>query len=207
MSAEIFTIGHSTHSIEVFIGLLRQHQMTMICDVRSIPYSRYNPQYNRENLKRSLTERNIVYVFMGRELGARSDNPQCYRHGQVQYERLAREPRFIEGIRWLRTEMNTHRIALLCAEKEPLACHRTILVCRNLRANNLEIQHILEDGTLEDHRSIEKRLVQLYHIEPDMFHNDAQCIEEAYDKQAENIAYVNKDMLAKEEQLIPIVVK
>lgn len=188
--AEIFTIGHSTHSIDVFIGLLQQHQITMLCDVRSIPYSRYNPQYNRENLKRALAERNIVYVFMGKELGVRSDNPHCYRHGRVQYERLAQEPHFIESIHWLREEMKTHRIALLCAEKDPLTCHRTILVCRNLRANDLDIQHILEDGTLAHHREIEKRLMQLHHIEPDMFHNEAQCIEKAYDKQAEKIAYV-----------------
>ena len=199
--AEIFTIGHSTHSIDVFIRLLQQHQITMICDVRSIPYSRYNPQYNRENLKRSLEKHRIIYVFMGKELGVRSDNPQCYCHGQVQYERLAREPRFIEGIHWLRTEMKTHRIALLCAEKDPLTCHRTILVCRNLRANDLEIQHILEDGTLEHHGNIEKRLMQFYHIEPDLFHNNAQCIEEAYNKQAEKIAYISKAILAKEDKL------
>jgi len=197
MNAEIFTIGHSTHSIDVFIELLQQHRIAVICDVRSIPYSRYNPQYNRENLKRALAERDIVYVFMGKELGVRSENPQCYRHGQVQYKRLAQEPTFIKGIHWLREEMKTHRIALLCAEKDPLTCHRTILVCRNLRANDIEIQHILEDGTLKHHREIEQQLMQLHHIEPDMFHTEAQCIEEAYDKQAEKIAYVNNDMLAK----------
>ena len=92
MSAEIFTIGHSTHSIDVFIELLRQHRVSAVCDVRSIPYSRYNPQYNRENLKRSLEKHHILYVFMGKEFGVRSENPQCYCHGQVQYERLAQEP-------------------------------------------------------------------------------------------------------------------
>lgn len=197
MKSEIFTIGHSIHSIDVFVELLLQHRITAICDVRSIPYSQYNPQFNRENLKQALTNVNIVYVFMGKELGARSENAQCYRHGQVQFDRLAREPLFIKGINRLREGMKTYRIALLCAEKDPITCHRTILVCRNLRAIDIEIQHILEDGTLEHHHDAEQRLMRLHKIEPDMFHNEAQCIEEAYDKQAEKIAYIDQNALVK----------
>ena len=197
MKNEIFTIGHSTHSIDVFIELLLQHEITAICDVRSIPYSQYNPQFNREHLKQMLVKYNIVYVFMGKELGARSENAQCYRHGQVQFDRLAREPLFIKGINRLREGMKKYRIALLCAEKDPITCHRTILVCRNLRAIDIEIQHILEDGTLEHHHDSEQRLMRLHKIEPDMFHNKAQCIEDAYDRQAEKIAYIDKDALVK----------
>jgi uncharacterized protein (DUF488 family) len=190
---EVFTIGHSTHTIEKFMELLRLYNITAICDVRSVPYSQYNPQFNREFLKEKLSKYNIEYVFMGEELGARSNNPQCYVEGQVQFDRLAQEPTFIEGIQRIRKGMQKYRIALLCAEKEPLACHRTILVCRQLRSDDIIIHHILEDGTHEHHADAEKRLMKLHKLEPDMFHSEQQCIEEAYDKQAKKIAYVEKE--------------
>lgn len=197
MKYELFTIGHSTHSINEFTGLLQKHSITALCDVRSVPYSQYNPQFNRENLKKELAQHHIAYVFMGKELGPRSENPQCYRNGQVQYNRLAKQAEFIQGLRRLRHGMQKYRIALLCAEKDPITCHRTILVCRNLRSNDIEIKHILEDGSLENQRDSEKRLMKLHHIEADMFRPEAQCIEEAYDKQAEKIAYVAKEHVVK----------
>lgn len=193
----IFTIGHSTHSIDQFMELLQQHNITALCDVRSTPYSRYNPQFNKEHLKKALAKRNIVYVFMGKELGARSNNPQCYLGGQVQFDRLAKEPAFIKGITRLKNGMTKYRIALMCAEKDPIACHRTILVCRNLRSPNIIIQHILEDGSLENHTTTEKRLMKLFKLEPDMFYAEEKCIEDAYVKQAGNIAYVNVEYTVK----------
>jgi len=88
----MYTIGHSTHPLEYFIGLLSRHGITALCDVRSKPYSRINPRFNRESLKKSLEESRISYLFLGRELGARSEDPHCYQGGKVQYDRLGPGP-------------------------------------------------------------------------------------------------------------------
>src|ERR1035437_1825005 len=94
----VLTIGHSTHSLAAFVGLLRQHSVTALADVRSTPFSRFNPQFNKETLEHSLKSHGIKYVFLGRELGARSDDPSCYENGRVQYARLARTELFRSGL-------------------------------------------------------------------------------------------------------------
>ena len=135
MTNKLFTIGHSTHTVDQFLGLLKKHGITAVCDVRSMPYSQHNPQFNRESLKEVLNARGISYVFLGKELGARSDNPACYINGKVQYNYLAEEPAFREGLRRVKKGMQSFQVALMCAEKDPLTCHRTILVCRELKAD------------------------------------------------------------------------
>ncbi|MFO1429169.1 MAG: DUF488 domain-containing protein [Candidatus Competibacteraceae bacterium] len=122
----LYTIGHSNHEITAFIGLLQQHGITALGDVRSHPYSRYVPHYSREPLKATLANAGIAYVFLGKQLGARSDNPACYNKGRVQYDRLAQEESFSEGIMRVMHGMNRHCIALMCAEKDPIACHRAM---------------------------------------------------------------------------------
>src|SRR6266446_5531061 len=126
----VYTIGHSTHTIEKLIALLKDHGITALCDVRSQPYSRMNPQFNREPLKQALRDSGILYVFLGAELGARSEDKSCYRNGQVQYDLLARTDLFKRGIERVKDGAHRYRLALMCAEKEPLDCHRTILVSR-----------------------------------------------------------------------------
>jgi uncharacterized protein (DUF488 family) len=94
MLQTVFTIGHSTHSETRFIDLLQLHHITAVCDVRSKPYSRRNPQFNREDLKETLDDNGIAYVFLGKELGARSQDAACHDGGKVQYERLAQTELF-----------------------------------------------------------------------------------------------------------------
>ena len=132
MNETVFTIGHSTHPQERFVSLLCQHGITALCDVRSTPYSRVNPQFNREGLRESLRACGITYVFLGKELGARSADPTCYEYGKVKYDRLAVTDLFRQGLDRVREGTRTYRVALMCAEKEPLECHRTILVARHL---------------------------------------------------------------------------
>jgi uncharacterized protein (DUF488 family) len=189
MQQTLLTIGHSTHPMEYFLGLLERHGVTAVCDVRSVPYSRFNPQFNKETLRTSLGGVGVAYVSLGKQLGARSDNPCCYSEGKVQYSRLAGEPLFREGLERLRQGMGRFRVALLCAEKDPLTCHRTILVCREMRAPTLTIAHILADGALETNAAAEKRLVALTGVTADMFSSERECIERAYDQQAGAIAY------------------
>lgn len=200
MRRTLFTIGHSTHTLEYFLGLLKKHQVETICDVRSVPYSQHNPQFNRESLKEQLRVAQISYVFLGRELGARSDNPACYIDGKVQYNYLVEEPIFQEGLIRLRKGIEGLRVALMCAERDPLTCHRTILVCRELRDPDLNIEHILPDGGIETNGAAERRLMSMMDIRPDLLVSELDCIEQAYEKQARNIAYVLRPQNADPER-------
>ena len=191
----IFTIGHSNHPIEAFLDLLQRHGVTAVSDVRSHPYSRYVPQYSRETLKAALARAGIAYVFLGKELGARSENPACYKQGKVQYDCLAREPRFAEGIKRVTDGMQKHSIALMCAEKDPLECHRTLLVSRTLHEAGIGVAHIHADGSLEDHGKLESRLLRACKMpEGDMFKSRSEFVSEAYAIQGERVAYQDENM-------------
>src|SRR5581483_4792035 len=157
MSDTIYTIGHSTHSIEHIISLLKKSSITAVCDVRSKPYSRTNPQFNRDVISIALRNAGIVYVFLGEELGARTHDKNCYCDGQVQYDRLAKTDFFERGLRRVRDGARSYRLALMCAEKEPLECHRTILVSRSLVERGMCVRHILSDGRLEEHEQTLER--------------------------------------------------
>jgi uncharacterized protein (DUF488 family) len=190
MSDVVFTIGHSVHSIDRFIALLSQHGITALGDIRSRPYSRMNPQFNRENLKQALKENGIAYIFLGQELGAKSNDASCYRSGKLQYDRLAQTDLFRQGIERVRVGMQGYRLALMCAEKEPLDCHRTILIARCLEALQIKVEHILEDGSLESQKNALRRLLALLKLpEQDLFRSREDMIEEAYRIQGERIAY------------------
>jgi uncharacterized protein (DUF488 family) len=186
----VFTIGHSTHPIDRFVALLQQHGITAVCDVRSTPFSRFNPQFNRDALQKSLQAAGIAYVFLGKELGARSGDPACYENGRVQYDRLASTALFQEGLDRVRGGTQQYRIVLLCAEKEPLDCHRTILVSRHLVERGFDVQHILADGDLESHDAALTRLAGIVGIPAnDLVHSREEILEEMYRRQAERIAY------------------
>jgi len=201
MKSAIYTIGHSNHEITSFMDLLRQHGITALGDVRSNPYSRYVPQYSREPLKTALAAAGIAYVFLGKELGARSENSACYKQGRVQYERLAKEPIFLEGIGRIIQGVNRYRIALMCAEKEPIECHRALLVARKLYETGIPVNHILADGSLEAHEAMESRLLAVCKLpEGDMFKSREEFIADAYLMQGERVAYQDEAM-AKEERV------
>jgi len=191
MQKTIFTIGHSTHQQECFIELLKRHGITALCDVRSKPYSRMNPQFNRKELEKALIARGIAYRFLGRELGARSDDPTCYEGGKVKYQKLAETELFKRGLKRVRRGLKENfRIALMCAEKEPLECHRTILVARHLAALGIDIQHIHADGHLESHDDALTRLASMLNLpDHDMFSSRDELMADAYRRQEERIAY------------------
>ncbi len=193
----VFTVGHSSHSLETFVGLLKQHGVTALADVRSAPFSRFNPQFNKDALARDLKRHDITYVFLGRELGARSDDPSCYVNGRVRYGRLARTELFRQGIERVMRGAEEHRIALMCAEKEPLECHRTLLVARSLDERGVDVAHILGDGRLESHRDAMQRLLILTGLPvEDLFRSRETLIDEALARQEEKIAYVDETLAA-----------
>lgn len=193
----VLTIGHSTHSLEAFVALLRQHGVTALADVRSAPYSRFNPQFKRDALEESLMPRGIKYVFLGRELGARSDDRSCYENGRVQYARLARTDSFHNGIERVVRGANDYRLALMCAEKEPLECHRTLLVARALVERGVVVEHILTDGRLESHEGTMERLLDAVGLpHQDLFRSRDELIAEALVRQEERVAYVDEKLAA-----------
>ena len=174
--------------------LLQRHAVTAVCDVRSSPYSQYNPQFNREPFQKALKGAGIAYVFLGGELGARTEDPTCYKDGKVQFHRLAGTDRFKQGLERLRKGVEKYRVSLLCAEKDPMMCHRMILVCRHMRDDDVAIRHILEDGTLEPNEETERRLMKSLKIaETDLFMGYESLVEMAYDRQGQRIAHVEKD--------------
>lgn len=190
MSNDIFTIGHSTHPIDEFIRLLTRHRIEVLTDVRSSPFSKFNPQYNKEELKQVLKSNGIRYLFLGKELGARSDDPDCYVHDKVQYDRLARTDLFLSGIDRVVDGASRFRVALMCAEKDPLDCHRTILVARHLVARGCQVVHILASGSTESHSDSMERLLTSFGMSAhDMFRSPEEVSNEAYVRQGGRIAY------------------
>ena len=198
---DIFTIGHSTHEFGQFVELLKQHHVTAIADVRSIPYSRWQPQFDREELHDTLEANGIVYVFLGKELGARSSDPACYKNGRVQYRELANTARFQAGLKRVADGSERINIALMCAERDPLNCHRTILVTRELVRLGNVVNHIRGDGSVEPHKAAMKRLfAQLRLSEEDLFRTQAELEDHAYAVQEKKIAYVEEKERAHESR-------
>lgn len=186
----IFTVGHSNHEIGHFVPLLLDHGITAVADVRSQPFSQYTPQFNRGIIDRFLREKGVRYVFMGEELGARRTERPCYVDGTARYDMIARLPAFLSGLDRLRKGVATQRIALMCSEKDPICCHRTILICRNLRNDSINIQHIMEDGRLETQAAAEQRLLDMVGLpSADLFRSRQELIDQAYELQGQTIAY------------------
>lgn len=186
----LFTIGHSNLTDEGFGSLLKRHEVEAIADVRSSPYSQFHPQFNRETLRASLEKIAVDYVFLGRELGARRQERDCYNGNRVDYELVAALPLFQTGIVRILKGASKLRLALLCAEREPLECHRCILVARNLQSHGLDILHILGSGEAEPHNKTEERLLKLHGLEnEELFRSRRSLLDEAYARQAARIAY------------------
>jgi len=204
MSVEIhqpvFTIGHSNLEFAKFVALLKQHGIHAVADVRSSPYSQFNPQFNREPLQRALREQGIAYVFLGEELGARRSEPECYVDGRADYSLIAKTPAFQRGLDRICQGAAKMRVAMMCAEKDPLDCHRCILVSPRLCERGFTVQHILDDGALESQEEAENRLTHLFdRSQFELFLSPRELIAEAYRLQSERIAYQENALAMREE--------
>ncbi|MFN5953986.1 MAG: DUF488 family protein [Dolichospermum sp.] len=209
---KIFTIGHSNHTIETFIELLHQHQVTALADVRSSPYSRRFPQFNQSALKTALKTANIAYVPLGDNLGARPRDRNCYIDGMARYDLIAATEAFKVGLNRLIQGSEKYQISLMCAEQDPIVCHRAILICPHLKNAGLEIYHIHKNGDLESNEDLENRVLKqnnLYKLSADLENNikqlslfdlqpiqtlkkplsRAELVEKAYQLQSEKVAY------------------
>lgn len=189
---QIFTIGHSTLAVGDFLSMLKANDVTAVADVRSTPYSRFNPGFNREALKGDLQVNGVSYVFLGKELGGRPRDPECYEDGRASYPRMAETDEFKRGLERVIQGSATHRIALMCSEGDPLSCHRMLLIARALTERGVPVVHVSRNGRLETQAEAEDRLVRLVGLSETMLLSPSELLAEAYGLQAKRVAYAER---------------
>ncbi len=187
---DLFSIGHSNIPAERFIALQRGAGVTAIADVRSSPFSRFCPWFSAKNLAPLLAEAGIAYSPYGTALGGRPRDPALYRDGIADFEAMARQPEFHAGLDRLVAEAGRSRLCMMCSEREPLECHRCLLLARALAVRGLNVGHILHDGTIEPHAVTEQRLLALDSASDSLFVTGQQeRLAAAYSRQARAVAY------------------
>src|SRR5712692_2338609 len=158
----LYSIGHSNAAIEAFLDLLKSHNIQVLVDTRTHPYSRYSPHFNREALKRSLAEIGIDYVFMGDQLGGRPEDKEYYRRdGKPDYDLMAEAPSYVSGIEHLLELGAQKRVAFMCSEADFRKCHRYWLITRTLVNRGFEVKHILHSGEVVSSNQSEFEPAQL----------------------------------------------
>jgi uncharacterized protein (DUF488 family) len=155
---DLFTIGHSNHPIDRFVALLKGAGVTAIADVRSQPFSRRYPWFSTGALRERLEAEGIAYVPMGDALGGRPRDPALLREGVADYQAMAATPEFRAGVDRVIDGTRRFRVCLMCAEREPLDCHRCLLVAPAFAERGLRVGHVLADGSIVPHAEIAQRL-------------------------------------------------
>ena len=181
----IYTVGHSTHELTYFLKLIQMHQVNCLVDVRSVAASSYNPQFNKDTLSVFLKDNGITYLHFSREFGARQTDKELLDNtGQLDFEKVHHASHFKQGIE-----------RLMCAEGEPLDCHRFGMVSTALVRDGIDVLHIMKDGSVKTHHELEKELMKKYEKklpQPDMFTTSITPEEQlkvAYKLQNKDIAY------------------
>jgi len=195
---KIYTIGHSTHEIGYFLDLLKSHNINCVVDVRTLAASRFNPQYNKAKLSESLKDKGITYIHMPEEFGARHADPALHTNGRVDFDKVRKSEAFKKGVERLKHGVNKgFTIALMCAEADPLECHRFSLISVALK-DDFEIYHILKDNTVITNLDLEQELLKKYKkklLTSDLFqsaHTYAERIRAAYKLQNDEIGWAAK---------------
>ncbi len=195
--SSIYTVGHSTHELVYFLKLLQMHHINCLVDVRSVAASNYNPQYNKDMLSVFLKNNDIKYLHFSKEFGARqTDKELLDNSGQLDFEKVHHAPHFRQGIERLKQGIaKGYTIALMCAEGEPLDCHRFGMVSTALVQDGIDVLHIMKDGSLKTHQELEKELIKKYEKRlprPDIFTtriSKQEQLKVAYRLQNKDIAY------------------
>ena len=190
---DIFSIGHSNIPAARFAVMLQDAAVTAVADVRSMPNSRRFPWFSQKALAVQLGGIGIAYAAMGDTFGGRPRDDRLYRDGVADYEAMAKQPEFRTDLDRLQEIIARSRVCLMCAEREPLDCHRCLLVARRLAERGLTIGHILHDGTVEPHAATEERLLALTEKSCDLFAaGQRELIAAAYRRRARAVAFRQK---------------
>lgn len=170
----IYTVGHSTHQLDYFLGLLKEYSVNCLVDVRSVAASTYNPQYNKDPLSNFLKANKVTYLHFAEEFGARHKDPDLLDDdGRVDFEKVQKSLNFKRGVErlWQGVEKG-FTIALMCSESEPMDCHRFSMVSIALEKDGFEVRHILKDKTIKTNPDLENQLLKKYDRKipkPDIF--------------------------------------
>jgi uncharacterized protein (DUF488 family) len=201
--SKLFTIGYSGLEATGFTRLLEANNINVICDVRSTPYSHYKPDFSRGPFRSFLNKSGFKYVFLGEQLGARPKDRSCYVNGQATYDRISKSSFFMDGLIRIRNGVDTLNLALVCSERDPIECHRAVLVCRNLPDLRPVTYHIHTDGTVENQDQFDERLVQLHNAAPPPLLRRPgdweRAVAQAYEKQSAAIAYRERSFNNKQD--------
>jgi len=191
----LYTIGHSVLEMGAFAKLLKDYGVELVADVRSVPQSARLPHFSQPVLEKLLAAENISYLFLGEELGGRPDDSDAYRpNGVVDYAARRKSYAFQSGVERLLKELEDGPLAMMCAEEDPLECHRFMMVCPELVKLGIDPVHIRKGGQIETQAAAEDRLLEANGLgcvaTNTLFpqaRNDA--LEDAYQLQAERFAY------------------
>ncbi|GAC1365069.1 MAG: DUF488 domain-containing protein [Ktedonobacteraceae bacterium] len=150
MNVPLYTIGHGNRSIKSFLALLKRYEIDFLVDVRSQPYSRYNPQFSQTALEAVIVQHGLRYMFMGDVLGGRPSDQSCYVAGKVDYALVREKAWYQQGITRLHTAWERQlRVSILCSELRPQECHRSKLIGNTLLEQHIDVAHIDEEGELK----------------------------------------------------------
>lgn len=161
---EIYTIGHSNYTMERLIDMLEYYNINCVVDIRRTPYSKYNIQFDKEAIRYTLTNAGFVYIYMGKELAAKRIRKNSYNNeGYSNFEEVIKEEEFKRGVERLKNGCEKgYKIILLGAMQDPIRCHRSILVGRELVKNDFDVKHILDDYSIVTQDDIEEMLLNKY---------------------------------------------
>lgn len=174
---EIYTIGHSNHSPECFMKLLKDFHIEVLVDVRSRPHSKQVPHFNKDAIRSLVTGSGIKYLFLGKELGGLPENSEYYDpKGYVIYSRIAGSPLFLEAISRLEAGIMKYRVAIMCGEENPVGCHRRLLIGRFLKERGIDLKHIRGNGHLqsEEELCLKEQELRLSNSQPSLFKNGGE---------------------------------
>jgi uncharacterized protein (DUF488 family) len=190
MKNKLYTIGYSKYSLESFVNTLAKYGINAIADVRSTPFSRFKSEFNKDCFSEYLNKQGIKYVFLGKECGARFGDRNCYIDGKADYKLIAQHEVFQKGLKRIREGLKKFNVALMCAENDPIYCHRMILICRSLKQFNTPIYHIFNIDKIESQYKAEIRLLKLFNLDQlKLFDSKNDQLMRAYDKQGDKIAF------------------
>lgn len=198
----LYTIGHTNHSHEEFLKLLKQYSITYLLDVRSTPYSQYTCQFNKDVISEVLVANGIKYYYMGKFFGARPDDKSLYTSDNyLDFEKMRSSELFKKGLDNVMKGLDEgNNIVLMCTEKDPMDCHRAIMVSRGFALKGIEVNHILPDGKLQSQKELDERLLNLYYSDRNQISflsniseiPEEDLLVEAYKKRNAEIGYHNE---------------
>ncbi|MEL7671988.1 DUF488 domain-containing protein [Methanobacterium sp.] len=156
----IYMIGHSSMTQESFVDILKSFKIDIVVDVRSSPYSKFVSHFNRENIKKSLIENDMRYIFLGDYIGGKPRDNKYYENGKVNYRLISMSDRYSKGINRIIELNNENDIVLTCSEEDPYNCHRHNLITQTLVKKGLEVIHIRKNSKIDKITNLDKKDIQ-----------------------------------------------